>query len=124
MDKQIKNIKLLPNGDLRLKTGKKVTPVNRVITFTPEYTEYIVNNKYLCSINTSDYLTYALWANRNHMDHANPNEGVVAVDTGWSHRSVAALIMQTTGTGKRVGYKDFNRFNLRRENLVILSDED
>jgi hypothetical protein len=42
MDKQIKNIKLLPNGDLRLKTGKKVTPVNRVITFTPEYTEYIV----------------------------------------------------------------------------------
>ena len=117
MDKQIINIKLLANGDIRLK-NRTETPYNRVITFTTEYVEIIVNGKYLTTIDTDDYCNYSLWANRLDMEHADIRRGVIAVDTGYTHKSVPALIMQTK-PGQKVGYKDGNRFNLRKSNLYI-----
>lgn len=117
MDKQIINIKLLANGDIRLK-NRTETPYNRVITLTPEYVEIIVNGKYLATIDTEDYCNYSFWANRLDMEHADIRKGVIAVDTGYMHKSVPALIMQTK-QGQKVGYRDGNRFNLRKSNLYI-----
>jgi hypothetical protein len=121
MDKQTINIKLLDNGDIQFKTGRKETPYNRVITLNAEYVELVSNRKHLTYIDTEDYFKFALWANPMHMDHADIRKGVVAVEDGYSHRSVAALIMQTK-PGQRVGYIDNNRFNLRKSNLYIVGD--
>jgi hypothetical protein len=118
MDKQIVNIKLLPNGDVRDKTGRVTTPRNRVISLNTEYVELIINGKYLTTIDTEDYLNYSLRSNRMWMEHADIRKGVVAVDTGYTHKSVPALIMGTT-RGQRVGYRDGNHFNLRKSNLYI-----
>ncbi len=117
MDKQIMNIKLLNNGDIQLK-NRTETPYNRVITLTAERVEIVVNGKYLTTIDTDDYCNYSLWANRLDMEHADIRRGVIAVDTGYTHKSVPALIMQTK-RGQRVGYHDGNRFNLRKSNLYI-----
>ena len=121
MDKQTINIKLLDNGDIQFKTGRKETPYNRVITLNAEYVELVSNRQHLTYIDTEDYFKFALWANPMHMDHADIRKGVVAVENGYSHRSVAALIMQTK-PGQRVGYIDDNRFNLRKSNLYIVGD--
>lgn len=118
MDKQIINIKLLPSGDIQLKTGRIETPYNRVLTLTAEYAEILVNGIYLTTIDTEDYFNHALWANRLNMEHADIRKGVVAVDTGFTHKSVPALIMQTK-PGQKVGYLDNNKFNLRKSNLYI-----
>jgi hypothetical protein len=123
MDKQIFNIKLLDNGDIQFKTGRTETPRNRVLTLTTKQVELLVNEKYLVTIDTDDYFNHAFWANRLSMDHADIRAGVVAVDTGFTHKSVAAIIKQTT-PGQRVGYKDGNRFNLRADNLYIKGEED
>ena len=121
MDKQIINIKLLDNGDVQFKNGRKETPYNRVITINYEYVEFVTNHKHLTYVDTEDYCTFALWANPVHMDHADIRKGVVAIENGYSHRSVAALIMHTK-SGQRVGYRDGNRFNLRKSNLYIIGD--
>ena len=118
MDKQIFNIKLLSDGNIQFKTSKSATPCNRVITLDKDYVEIVVNGKYLAKLDTEDYFNHALWANRLHMDHADIRSGVVAVDTGFTHKSVPALIMQTN-RGQKVGYIDGNRFNLRKSNLYI-----
>lgn len=118
MDKQISNIKLLDNGDIRDKTGKIATPSNRVISLNKDYVELITNGIYLTTIDTDDYFNYAFHANRLAMDHLDIRKGVVAVDTGFTHKSVAAMIMGTK-RGQRVGYKDGNHLNLRKSNLYI-----
>jgi hypothetical protein len=118
MDKQIFNIKLLSNGDIKFKTGRIETPCNRVISLNANTVEVIINRKYLATIDTSDYFNHALWANRLDMEHADVRRGVVAVDTGFTHKSVPALIMQTK-RGQKVSYLDGNRFNLRKSNLYI-----
>ena len=126
MDRQIFNIKLLDNGDIQFKTGRSETPYNRVVSLNSEKVELIVNGKYLTTIDTEDYFNYALWANRLVMDHADIRKGVIAVDTGFTHKSVPALIRQIC-RGQRVGYLDGNRFNLSRSNLYItgkISKED
>jgi hypothetical protein len=118
MDKQISNIKLMDNGDIRLKTRRTVTPCNKVYTLDTNFVELRVSNKFVVTMNTEDYLNYALWANCLEMGHADISKGVVAVDTGFTHKSVAAMIMQTK-KGQKVGYKDGNKFNLVRSNLYI-----
>ena len=123
MDKQIINIKLLDNGDIQFKTSRKETPYNRVISLNADAVELIVNGKYLTTIDTEDYFNYALWSNPLHMEHADVRRGVVAVENGYSHKSVPALIMQTK-PGQKVGYRDGNRFNLRKENLYIKGEVD
>lgn len=123
MDKQTFNIKLLPNGDIYFKTGRSETPYNRVVSLDREYVELIINGKYLTTIDTDDYFNHALWANRLDMEHADPRKGVVAVDTGFTHKSVPALIMQTK-RGQKVSYRDSNRFNLRKSNLYIKGETD
>lgn len=122
MDRQIFNIKLLGNGDIRFKTGRTETPYNRVLSLNPKEVELIVNGKYLVTIDTDDYFNHSLWANRLDMEHADIRKGVVAVDTGFTHKSVPALIMRTR-RGQRVGYKDGNRFNLRHSNLYIIGED-
>lgn len=119
VDKQIINIKLLDNGDIQFKTNRKETPYNRVISLNADYVELVVNGKHLTYLDTEDYFKYALWANLLVMDHSDIRKGVVAVDNGYSHKSVAALVMQTK-PGQKVGYIDGNRFNLRKTNLYIL----
>lgn len=118
MDKQIINIKLLDNGDIQFKTNRKETPYNRVISLDADYVELVVNGKHLAYLDTEDYFKYALWANPLAMEHGDIRKGVVAVENGYSHKSVAALIMQTK-PGQTVGYADNNRFNLRKSNLYI-----
>jgi hypothetical protein len=119
MDKQITNIKLLNNGDIQFKTGRVETPYDRVISINADYTEIIINKKYLTAIDTEDYFKYALWANQLRIEHADIRRGVVSIDTGFTHKSVPALIMQTT-KGQKVRYKDGNRFNLRKSNLYVV----
>lgn len=123
MDKQIINIKLLDNGDIQFKTGRTETPYNRVLTLTPEFVEVLVNGKYLTTVDTEDYFKYALWANPLRMEHGDIRRGVVAVENGYSHKSVPALVMQTIDK-QRVSYKDGNRFNLRKTNLYIIGESD
>lgn len=123
MDRQIFNIKLLDNGDIQFKTGRTETPYNRVLSLNPKEVELIVNGKYLVTIDTEDYFNHALWANRLDMEHADIRKGVVAVDTGFTHKSVPALIMRTR-RGQKVGYRDGNKFNLRKSNLYIKGEED
>jgi hypothetical protein len=123
MDKQIINIKLLANGDIQFKTNRKETPYNRVISLNAEYVETVVNGKHLTYLDTEDYFKYALWANPLAMEHGDIRKGVVAVENGYSHKSVAALVMQTK-PGQRVGYRDGNRFNLRKSNLYIIGEPD
>lgn len=118
MDKQIINIKLLSNGDIQFKTGRVETPHDRVISLNSDQVEIIINNKYLTTIDTEDYFKYALWANQMRIEHADIRQGVVSIDTGFTHKSVPALIMQTS-KGQKVSYKDGNRFNLRKSNLYI-----
>ena len=118
MDKQINNIKLLSTGEIQFKTGRTEMPYNRVVTINTDYVEVIASNKYLVTIDTEDYFNLALWANRLDMGHADIRKGVVSVDTGFTHKSVPALIMQTS-QGQKVGYRDGNRFNLRKNNLYI-----
>lgn len=119
MDKQIFGIKLLKNGDIRFKNGRIETPCNRVISLNHEYVEVLINGKYVATFDTEDYFNHSLWANRLGMDHADVRKGVVAVDTGYTHKSVAALVM-CTEKGQRVRYRDSNRFNLRKHNLYII----
>lgn len=121
MDRQIFNIKLLSNGDIQLKTGKIVTPCNRVLSLNTETVELVVNKRYIVTIDTSDYFDYALWANRLTMEHADIRKGIVAVDTGFTHKSVSALIMHTE-QGQRVGYRDGTHLNLKRSNLYIIGN--
>ena len=123
MDKQIINIKLLENGDIQFKNSRKETPYNRVININADYVEFVTNSKYLTYVDTEDYFKFALWANPLRMDHADIRRGVVAVEDGYSHRSVAALIMHTK-SGQRVGYRDNNRFNLRKSNLYVIGELD
>lgn len=118
MDKQIINIKLLGNGDIQFKTNRKETPYNRVISINTKFVEVVVNGKHLTYIDTEDYFKYALWANPLAMEHGDIRRGVVAVENGYSHKSVAALVMQTK-PGQTVGYKNNNRFDLRKANLYI-----
>jgi hypothetical protein len=118
MDKQTINIKLFDNGDIQFKTGRTETPYNRVISLNVDYVELIVNNKHLVTIDTDDYFKFALWANPIHMEHADIRKGVIAVENGFSHKSVPALIMQAK-PGQKVGYLDNNRFNLKKSNLFI-----
>lgn len=119
MDKQIFGIKLLKNGDVRFKNGRTETPCNRVISLNHEYVEVLINSKYVATFDTEDYFNHSLWANRLGMDHADIRKGVVAVDTGYTHKSVAALVMGTE-KGQRVRYRDSNRFNLRKSNLYVI----
>ena len=121
MDKQIFNIKLLANGDIQFKNGRKETPYNRVITLNAEYVEVVVNDGLLVFIDTEDYFKYALWANPLHMDHSDIRRGVIAVENGYTHKSVAALVMQTK-PGQRVSYRDGMRRNLRKSNLYIIGE--
>lgn len=121
MDKQIINIKLLANGDIQFKTSRKETPYNRVITLNAEYVEAVVNEGLIVTFDTEDYFKYALWANPLHMDHSDIRRGVIAVENGYTHKSVAALIMQTE-RGQRVSYRDGNRRNLKKSNLYIVGD--
>ena len=121
MDKQISNIKLLADGNIQFKTRKIATPCNRVITLTEDVVELIANGKYLVQLDAEEYFNHAFWANRLHMDHMDINSGVIAVDTGFTHKSVPALIMQTK-RGQKVSYRDGNRFNLRKSNLYIKGD--
>lgn len=123
MDRQIFNIKLLGNGDIQFKTGRTETPYNRVLSLDPREVELVVNGKYLVTIDTDDYFNHSLWANRLDMEHADVRKGVVAVDTGFTHKSVPALIMKTK-RGQRVGYRDGNKFNLRKSNLYVKGEED
>lgn len=123
MDKQVINIKLLENGDIQFKTRRAETPYNRVISLNADYVELIVNNKHLTTIDTEDYFKYALWANPLRMEHGDIRRGVVAVENGYSHKSVPALVMQTRD-GQTVRYKDGNRFNLRKNNLYIIGEPD
>lgn len=123
MDRQIFNIKLLGNGDIQFKTGRTETPYNRVLSLNPKEVELIVNGKYLVTIDTDDYFNHSFWANRLDMEHADIRKGVVAVDTGFTHKSVPALIMRTR-RGQKVGYRDGNKFNLRKSNLYIKGEED
>lgn len=119
MDKQIINIKLLENGDIQFKNGRRETPYNRVVTLNADYVEVVVNDGLLVFIDTEDYFKYALWANPLHMDHSDIRRGVIAVENGYTHKSVAALIMQTK-SGQRVSYRDGMRRNLRKSNLYII----
>ena len=119
MDKQISNIKLLNNGDIQFKTGRVETPCNRVVSLNSDCVEIILNGKYLTAIDTEDYFKYSLWANQLRIEHADIRRGVVSIDTGFTHKSVPALIMQTT-KGQKVSYLDNNRFNLRKNNLYII----
>ena len=119
MDKQINNIMLLENGDIRFKTGRVETPRNRVISLNTDCIEIILNDKYLATIDTEDYFNNSLWANNMRIEHADIRKGVVSMDTGFTHKSVPALIMQTT-KGQKVSYRDGNRFNLRKSNLYIV----
>ncbi len=121
MDKQIINIKLLDNGDIQFKTSRKETPYNRVITLNADYVEAVVNDDLIVTIDTEDYFKYALWANPLHMDHSDIRHGVIAVENGYTHKSVAALIMQTK-PGQRVRYRDGKRRNLRKSNLYIIGN--
>ena len=121
MDKQISNIKLLSTGEIQFKTGRTEMPYNRVVTLNSDYVEIIVSNKYLVILDTEDYFNLTLWANRLDMGHADIRKGVISVDTGFTHKSVPALIMHTD-KGQKVSYKDDNRFNLRKSNLYIIGD--
>ena len=123
MDKQIFNIKLLDSGDIRFKNGRIETPYNRVVTLNADYVELVVNDGLLVLIDTEDYFKYALWANPLHMDHSDIRRGVIAVENGYTHKSVAALVMQTKPS-QRVSYRDRNRRNLRKSNLYIIGDTD
>lgn len=123
MDKQICNIKLLNTGDIQLKTNRKETPRNRVISMDTSSVELVVNGYYLTHIDTEDYLNHSLWANTMTMEHADIRKGVIAIDTGYTHKSVAALIMGTT-KGQKVGYRDGNHLNLRKSNLYIKGQVD
>ena len=120
MDKQINGIKLLEDGRIRLKTGKIVEPCNEVYVLDVENNRTVlrVSRKFFVELDTDDYFEHTFWAHTLEMGHADIRKGVVAFDNGYTHRSVAAKIMGTTASQK-VGYKDGNKFNLRKSNLYI-----
>jgi hypothetical protein len=113
----------LDNGDIQFKNTRKETPYNRVVTLTADYVEVVVNDDLLVAIDTEDYFKYALWANPLHMDHGDIRRGVIAVENGYTHKSVAALVMQTK-PGQRVSYRDGKRRNLRKSNLYVIGTLD
>lgn len=118
MDKQTVNIALLEDGRLRLKTGRVVTPENEVLCIRDKVIYFKVNRDLVVSMDIDEYFKWSLWAHKAHFSHGNTDVGTVAYDNGYEHRSVAALVMQTT-KGQRVGYKNGNHCDVRRENLFI-----
>ena len=120
MDSQIVNIKRLENGDIMLKTRQVVTPnkYNPVIELTDDYVKFIANDKYVIYMDTEDYFNWTLWAKYMWFDHSKIEAGTLTVDTGYTHKSVASLVMQTQ-KGQRVYYRDGNKFNLRKSNLFV-----
>jgi hypothetical protein len=125
MDKQIKSIKLLEDGRIRLKTGKVVKPCNKVYTLDIDnnLVEILVSRKFMTTIDADDYFENSFWAHTLEMGHADIRKGVVAFDNGFTHKSAAAQILHTE-EGQKVGYRDGNKFNLRKSNLYIKGKED
>ena len=117
-------ITLQENGDIKFGTKRIETPANTVTSINKGVITFLINNdKAEVSMDLADYCGQVAWANRIVFDHGfipgeSPRIGVVAFDNGWEHKSLPAAIMQTH-TGQRVGYRDGNKFNLRRSNLYI-----
>ena len=119
MGKQVKNIKLMTDGTLKLKTGRIVEPKNRVERIDGRVIYFWVNrDRYLAKVNLDDYFRLSLWAHRLVLDHACIGRGVLSYDNGYEHKSLAAAIMQTT-KGLKVSYADRNHLNCCKENLVV-----
>lgn len=123
MDKQCKNIKLNEDGSITLKTGRRVTPVNKVTKITRtevhfEIQEQALQKPLVVKMNRMDYFDEAVWATRQTLDHPYPR-GIVAYDTGYQHKSLPAKIMNTV-RGQRVTYKDGDHLNLCRSNLRVV----
>jgi hypothetical protein len=118
MDKQTKNIALLEDGRIRLKTRRVVTPENEVICIRDGVVYFKLNRDRICLIDVDDYFRFSLWAHRVCFSHADTNVGVVAYDNGYEHRSLPGLIMQTC-TGQTVSYRNVNHCDIRKKNLYI-----
>jgi hypothetical protein len=119
MDKQIKNITLLPDGRIRFKTGRIEMPKNKVTKIEEGVVYFLVNkDKYEVVVDIDDYFRLSLWAHRLTLDHKLIRRGVVAYDNGYEHKSLPAAIKQTT-KGYRVTYVDKNHLNCRKENLTV-----
>lgn len=123
MDKRNNGIELMDDGRIRLNNGKLATPFNKVYKLSIEenLVEILVSEIFHVKLDADDYFTYSLWNHCLEFGHLDINKGVVAMDTGYMHKSVPALIMHTK-PGQRVGYRGKGRqarFDLRKSNLYI-----
>lgn len=123
MDKRNNGIELMEDGSIRLNNGKLVTPCNEVykLSIKENLVEILVSEIFHVKLDADDYFTYSLWNHCLEFGHMDINKGVVAMDTGYMHKSVPALIMHAE-PGQKVGYRDKGRktkFDLRKSNLYI-----
>ena len=123
MDKRNINIKLMEDGRIRLNNNNYVNPKNKVYTLDVDdnLVEFLVSGMYIVKMDVDDYFKLSIWNNRLEFGHADISKGVVAMDDGFKHRSVPALIMNAD-ENQRVGYRakcNRARFDLRKSNLYI-----
>lgn len=115
-----KQIKLLEDGRVQFRNGRIEQPKNEVYKIDKDTVYFFLNrHRYLAKMNAEDYFKHSFWATRLTYDHAGRN-GVVSYHTGLEHKSVAATIYGSR-RGQKVRYKDRNKFNLCRANLVVAS---
>ena len=125
-DKQRINIKLLENGDLRLKTRRVVTPVNPIIKIADGKIFWRMNKvrgqyKYIGSCDIQDYINNALWAFNVKYNSSDLTSGSVVFDTGYSQIALTGRILGTTGKAKTF-MRDMNRMNCSRSNIYTVNE--
>jgi len=113
----------LPNGDIKFKTGRVVTPKNKVVKLNDQEISFVMNDaKHVGIVDVYDYLRLSLWAHKMTFDHADINKGVISYNNGYEHKSLAAAIMNTS-KNKKVCYNNFNRCDCRRNNLRVAEND-
>ena len=117
-------VKLLENGEIRLRTGKLVKPVNEIVKIEDDVVHFKLNKnrttgeyRYVGQVDLADYCRLSLWAHRLTVDHAT-KAGVIAYDNGYEHKSLAAAILNPE-KGKKVKYSNSDKLDCRKCNLVV-----
>lgn len=102
---------------VKLPNGKAVEARNKVLLINKD-TVIFDTNKGPYTMSTKDYCRYGIFANKVTVDHDNPQKAVAAINTGYEHLSVPALVMGAEDD-QRVGYRNNNHMDGRRDNLYI-----
>lgn len=132
MDKQRKNIALLPNGDLRLKTLKVITPHNPIIK-VERGKVYIRTNKvkgeykYTVVIPLEKYIMHSCYYHNIKMNSSDPTKGSVVMDTGYSQVALTSLFSGHVGSHtkkpkEKAIFRTIDRLDLSDENYFFVSE--